>query len=118
MDPLFDFYFKKPDGQLASFKDVEANWAYYKKQVTSKYPSQYNYADVRYTNWDKYGFAGNLVYTTLKMILGNEKAHSICIRAYLLRNYHLLFWVSFLLWLLCSGWMAWLKVRGAGYNDD
>jgi len=111
LDPLFDFYFKKPDGQYANFKEVSANWDYYKSQVPHNYPPKYNYEDVRYTNWNKYGFIGENIYKSLKMILGNEKANSICIRSYLLRNYNLLFWVSLLLWMICSWHIAWLIVR-------
>ena len=112
LDPLFNIYFKKPDGHFASFKEVEANWDYYKKEAPSNYPPEYNYADVRYTNWEKYGFAGQAVYRTLTMILGKEKTDGICLRSYLLRNYYLLFWASLLLWIICTGWMVWLKVRG------
>jgi hypothetical protein len=111
MDPLFNIYFKKPNGQFASFKDVKNNWAYYKNQTPANYHSEYNYADVRYTNWDKIKYIGPVMEKLLVLILGKERADVICLRSYLLRNYYLLFWASLLLWIVCTGWIAWLKIR-------
>src|SRR4030095_13368789 len=53
LDPSFSLFFKKPDGNLACFKDVQQNWGYYKQQLPEDYIHEYAYADVRYTNWEK-----------------------------------------------------------------
>lgn len=102
LDPLFRVYFNTPDGKLASFNDVHNNWEYYKKQVPKEYPLQYNYADVRYTNWDKIPVVGNISYKVFSLILGKEKADQISIRSYLLRNYHLLYIITLILFILTA----------------
>jgi len=94
LDPLYKVYFIKPDGKLASFNDVHTNWEYYKKQLPANYPMLYSYEDVRYTNWDKIPVIGNISYKTFSLILGKEKADQISIRSYLLRNYHLLYLIT------------------------
>ncbi len=53
LDPLFNISFKKQDGKMASFSDIQRNWQYYQTQLPVGYNSNYNYAGVRYTNWDK-----------------------------------------------------------------
>jgi len=112
LDPLFDVYFKKSDGHFASFKEVHFNWDYYKKQLPANYPPEYNYKDVRYTNWDKYPVIGPFINKTVILFLGKAKADNICIRAYLLRNYYLLFWGSLFLLILTvvqTGFVLWKK---------
>ena len=119
MDPLFDVYFKKPDGHFASFKEVHFNWNYFKKQLPANYPPEYNYKDVRYTNWDKYPLIGPLINKALILFMGKAKADSICIRAYLLRNYYLLFWGTVFLLILTvvqTGIVFW-KRRGSGVEN-
>ncbi len=114
LDPLLNVYFKKSDGHFASFKEVHSNWDYYKQQLPKNYPADYNYKDVRYTNWDKYPIIGPLINKTLILFLGKAKADSICIRAYLLRNYYLLFWGAVFLLVLTvlqTGIVLWKKKR-------
>ncbi len=102
LDPLFRVFFTKPDGKLASFNDVHSNWEYYKQQVPKDYPMQYNYEDVRYTNWDKIPVVGNISKRILNLTLGKEKANEISIRSYLLRNYHLLFVITLILFIITA----------------
>lgn len=64
LDPLFEQYFVRPDGKLASFSDVSSDWNYYADQIpsfrrTSQRSSEmyydtelYDYKLVRYTNWE------------------------------------------------------------------
>ena len=53
LDGLYDLYFKKMNGELASFKDVQDNWNYFRDQVPANYNHQYRFEGVRYTNWSK-----------------------------------------------------------------
>ncbi|MBN8835719.1 MAG: hypothetical protein J0I09_00520 [Sphingobacteriia bacterium] len=96
LDALFKVYFKKPNGHLASFKEVSANWDYYKLQVPPDYPLVYSYADARYTNWGKVPVLGMFVKKSITLFKGKQYAEDFSLRSYLLRNYHFLVWVSLL----------------------
>lgn len=91
LDPLYNFYLKDATGKFASFNDVHKNFNYYIKQFPPNYPLAYNYAGVRYTNWSKIKFIGPATKSILDFFMGKQKADEICIRTYLLRNYHILF---------------------------
>ncbi len=53
LDPSYDLVFRKPDGNFASFSDVNSNWNWYKNQPPKDYNTDYKYEEVRYTNWNK-----------------------------------------------------------------
>ncbi|MEN9599193.1 MAG: hypothetical protein RL596_1504 [Bacteroidota bacterium] len=91
LDPLLNQYFKKPDGTLASFKEVQQNWNFYAKQISSKYVNDYKYEGVRYTNWGKIPLLGNAIKSIISIFIGEEKTNEIAIRSYLLRKYHFFF---------------------------
>ena len=91
LDAMYDLYFVRPDGRLASFSDVKANWDYYKQQVPGDYDPDFRYSDVRYTNWEKIPVVLPLSKWTLDLVLGKEKADSISLRPYFLRIYHVAF---------------------------
>ncbi len=94
LDPLLEQYFKKPDGSLASFKDVQQNWNYYQLQTHQNYVPSYKYEDVRYTNWEKVKVIGPAAKKVFTLFLGKEKTYEIAIRSYILRKYNLLFLLS------------------------
>ena len=94
LDPLVNQYFKKPDGSLASFKDVQQNWSCYKKQTQPNYIQSYNYSGVRYTNWNKIPYIGATVRSIIKIFIGEEKTNEIALRSYLLRKYHFFFLIT------------------------
>lgn len=102
LDPTLQQYFKKPNGVLASFSDVQQNWAYYKTQTRSNYTTTYRYEKVRYTNWDKYPTMGKLVKTTIAIFAGNKAAEEFSARSYLLRKYNLLFLGTVFLFLFSA----------------
>lgn len=91
LDPMMRMYFKKPDSTLASFKDVQQNWDYYKNQTRPKYIASYKYEGVRYTNWDKYPFIGNITKKIIALFKGTQAAEEFSIRSFLLRKYYLFF---------------------------
>ncbi len=105
LDPLLEQYFKKPDGSLASFKDVQHNWAYYKLQTNTGYTSAYSYDSVRYTNWSKIPVLGNFTYTVLKIVFGKTQTDEMAIRSYFLRKYQFLYLISLSAFIISCGWL-------------
>ncbi|MBX3256519.1 MAG: hypothetical protein KF862_20450 [Chitinophagaceae bacterium] len=86
VDPLYNVYFIKPDGSLASFKDVQSNWEYYKQQLPAGYDMSYSYEDVRYTNWDKIPVLMPALKKTLDLVIGKQRADEVSIRFLMLRK--------------------------------
>lgn len=107
LDPLYNFYLKDSVGNFASFKDVQNNFEYYKKQFPPDYPLNYNYSGVHYTNWKKIKFIGPITKSILDFFIGKEKADGICIRSYILRNYNILFLVTRVLFITLSLFTVW-----------
>ena len=99
LDPIFKCFFKKPDGTLASFKDVHENWNYYKLQVPAGYDLNYDYDDARYTNWGKLKLIGPIIRKAIALFYGNEKANEFSLRSYVLRNYHTLYLIALILYI-------------------
>jgi hypothetical protein len=91
LDASYDLYFKKADGQLASFKDVQRNWSYYHTQVPSDYNHHYTYEGVRYTNWEKIPVVMPALKGILMLVVGKEATNGFSLRTILLRKFHLLF---------------------------
>ena len=94
LDPLLEQYFKKPDGTLASFRDVQQNWTYYQQQTHQNYVPSYRYEDVQYTNWEKIKVVGPIVKKIFILLFGKETTNEIAIRSYILRKYQLLYLFS------------------------
>jgi len=118
MDPLFNQVFYKPDSSLASFNDVQNNFAYYSKQLHPEYPKKYQFQDVRYTNWDKIPVLSPLVKKTLNIVFGEQRANQFCIRKYLIKFYLLWYYVFLSLFACCAGmgiiiqwWISKTKVK-------
>lgn len=91
IDPLFLLTFTGKDGNWAGFEEIKNNWASYQKQVPAAYNMAYTYADVRYTNWEKIPVAGKLIYQSVALFFGRERAKSISLRTFLLNKYALWF---------------------------
>lgn len=91
LDGLYGLCFKKADGQLASFKDVQHNWSYYCTQVPSNYNHKYKYEGVRYTNWNKIPLVMPAIKGILMLAIGKEAVNELSLRTALLRKFHLLF---------------------------
>ncbi|HWB90754.1 MAG TPA: hypothetical protein VG605_02840 [Puia sp.] len=80
LDPTYNLYFTKPNGQLACFNDIRQDWAYYSKQVPTGYNPKYQYEDVRYTNWSKIPFLSPVLKSALVMAYGREYVDGISLR--------------------------------------
>jgi hypothetical protein len=74
VDPLYNLYFTNPNGTLASFKDINSNWGFFKNQLPEGYDFNYNYAGIRYTNWNKIPILFPLIKKSLDLIMGKESA--------------------------------------------
>jgi hypothetical protein len=100
MDPLYDVYFIKPDGKsLASYADVQKNWAFYSKQLPPNYNHDYRYEDVRYCNWNKIPLLMPAIKKVLDLTMGKQKADEISFRANFLKKYDLFFFIVLFLYI-------------------
>jgi hypothetical protein len=99
LDPLFDVYFFRAGGGLASFADVKNDWNYYKKQLPPGYDMKYRYEDVRYSNWTKIPILFPAAKKILDLVIGKEKADTFSIRTYFLRMYDFYFWMTLLIFI-------------------
>jgi hypothetical protein len=100
LDGSYDLCFKKRDGSLASFEDVQTNWDYYRSQVPANYDSHYRYEGVRYTNWNKIPVVMPLIKNILYLIMGKEKAEGFSLRILFLRKFLVLFLITAFVYLL------------------
>ncbi len=100
LDPLYDLYFIKPGGDgLASYSDVQHDWAYYSTQLPSNYNRAFKYEDVRYSNWQKIPIVLPAIKKILDLVLGKEKSDTISIRTFFLNTYDLIYYVLLLLYV-------------------
>ena len=95
LDPLFNQSFRRPDGQLASFAEVSADWEHYQEQIPTwrreLTPTDeqfydtavFNYAGARYTHWEKIPVLLPAVRAVLRLWLGEERVQHLSIRSYL-----------------------------------
>lgn len=97
LDPSYNLYFVRPDGQLAGFADIHNNWDYYKNQVPADYNPGYRYADVRYTNWSKIPVLMPALKKVLTLILGPQRTENISLRVFFLHIYAIYFYTTLLL---------------------
>ncbi len=99
-DAMYDLHFRTPDGQLAGFQAVSADWPYFQTQVAADYPVRwYNYHAVRYTNWDKIPYVMPAAKAALRWLGMGERVDTMSLRVYVLEkfrlNYFAMVFVSF-----------------------
>ncbi len=102
LDPSYNLYFQSANNQLASFKQVSANWAFYKQQVPANYDQTYNYAAVRYSNWNKIPVALPALKSFLSLFMSKEEIDTISLRSLVLQKFSLLFKVTLALYVLIT----------------
>lgn len=91
LDALYNLSFTRPDGKMAGFKDVQADWNYYKSQVPSSYNMDYRYEDVRYTNWNKIPVVLPAAKKLLSFVIGKDATDTLSIRSFVLKKYQVAF---------------------------
>ena len=96
LDPSFNLFFKRADGSLANFSDVQQNWDFYKQQLPEDYIHDYKYADVRYTNWEKIPVVMPALKGLFKLTIGEQATNDLCLRIYFLRKFRLLSYFTLL----------------------
>jgi len=107
LDPYYDLYFRGPAGNnLASFRDVQANWAFYSAHTPSGYDPSYRYEDVRYTNWQKIPVLMPAFRQLLIFSRGRAFADTFCLRAWVLNVNECIFYILFTISLLIL--LAWV----------
>ncbi len=102
MDPLFNQFFYRPDSSMASFEEVKNNFSYYSKQFHKGYPKEYQYQDVRYTNWEKIPLLSPAIKKALNFVYGETRANRLCVRKYLIKFYLIWLYVFLSAFLICS----------------
>ena len=100
LDASFNTFFRKQNGQLASFADVHSDWNNYSKQLPANYDMSYRYEGVRYTNWDKIPLVMPLIKNVMYWTMGKEKTDSYSLRCLGLKKYNLLFNITLGAYLL------------------
>lgn len=102
LDPSYNLYFQTENNHLASFKQVSSNWDYYKQQVPVNYDAKYNYADVRYTNWDKIPVVLPAIKNVLSIFKSKEEIETMSLRSLVLQKFSLLFKVTLAFYVLVT----------------
>lgn len=100
LDPIYDLYFVKSDGRLASFKEVSDNWSKYKETVPVDYNQDYSYSSVQYTNWNKIPVVMPAIKQVLNWTSGETYANEISLRSLFLSKFNILFKVTLFLYIL------------------
>jgi len=100
--PLYDLTFRRPDGGLADYRDVQQNLGYYRAQLPAEWSPRYDFADVRYTNWEKIPVIMPALRTVLSWFLSPEELRTFCLRAYMT---NIFFFYSF---VLCTAYALYL----------
>jgi hypothetical protein len=98
-------YFRKPDGSLASFKDVQHDWNYYQQQLPADYIHEYSYADVRYTNWTKIPVLSPAVKKIFDATLGKQQTNDLSLRVFFIRKFRILYYFALAFYLY-----SWYKI--------
>jgi hypothetical protein len=85
-DATYNQTFRKENGSLASFEEIGRNWDYFKMQTPDGYYSEYDYEDLRYTNWQKIPVIMPMVRSVIKLVIG-ERVETLSIRSWVLNTY-------------------------------
>jgi hypothetical protein len=105
LDGSYDLYFKKANGDLASFNDVQNNWNYYRTQVPANYDLRYKYEGVRYTNWNRIPVVMPAIKSIMELAIGQEAVRYFSLRTSFLRKFHVLFEVTLFICLAIFGFV-------------
>lgn len=111
-DATFQQMFRNPQGKFVGARDIVGNWSAYKDQAAPGYPTdEFDYEEVRYTNWDKVPVVLPAVKGILNLILGTEQADQISVRTYVLNRYQFYLWTLLSLGAIVNGFRFWRFCR-------
>jgi hypothetical protein len=102
MDAAYDTAFENPDGTLATFGEIGADFPTFRKQLPPNYDDRFAYAGVRYTNWDKVP----VLMPALKAVLGlfmGQHVDEVCLRSYVLDPYAMYLKMVLGAWAVTAG---------------
>src|SRR6185437_8367123 len=97
LDPSYNVFYVRQDGQLASIADIRGNWSYYRNQTPPDYDQAYRYEDVRYTNWSKIPVLMPAIKKVLTWIIGSERTNHLSLRVLFLHVYDIYFYITLIL---------------------
>jgi hypothetical protein len=100
VDPLFGVLLTDSLGYPLSYKEAEQRWDEIKNNFPLSYQATYRYQGIRYTNWDKYGWASRLAKSILTPIIGKDNIDSFSLRPLLLSTYKVYFVLCLFLFFL------------------
>jgi hypothetical protein len=103
LDPLFGAAFRNENSQLATFKEISANWPLFRQQVPPGYPEEFAFEGVRYTNWEKIPILMPFVRRVLVAALGEEVTSDISLRPYFMTPNRLYFYLCLAGLVLVNG---------------
>jgi hypothetical protein len=115
VDPLYGVMVTDSSGNPVSYVEAEQQWEDVKHRFPLAYQEAYHYKGIRYTNWDKYGWASRLVKSILTPIIGKEKIDYFSMRPMLLSTYnvYLLFFIALFLVYHCLNFYSFSKKQKA-----
>lgn len=86
-DPTYNLIFKNSNNQMTEFNEIKNNFEYFRSQVPSNYNLEYDYDDMRYTNWEKIPIITVSAAKIISFLKPNTKYHDISLKIYLLNIY-------------------------------
>jgi hypothetical protein len=87
IDPLYGVMVTDSTGYPVSYSEAEARWETIKNIFPLRYQEEYHYRGIRYTNWDKYGFASKSVKKLGDLFVGKDTMDTLSFRPLLLSTY-------------------------------
>jgi hypothetical protein len=102
LDPSYNLHFDKSEGEFASFNDVKNNWNLYRQQLPVDYDLSYNYAGVRYTNWEKVPVVMPMVKKVFSLFKGKEATEELSLRAYFIKKFNVLLKFTLVLYVVIT----------------
>jgi hypothetical protein len=115
VDPLFGVMLTDSSGNPVSYVEAERQWEDVKHRFPLAYQEAYRYQGIRYTNWDKYGWASRLAKSILTPIIGKDNIDHFSMRPLLLSTYkvYLLFFIALFLVYHSLNFYTFLKKQKA-----
>ena len=106
VDPLFLYIPIDQKNVMAAASEVAAEWSTYSPSMPEELRNWFQFTDVRYTNWSKWGWFSNSIRSILEISIGKKNTSEICMRMFFLSSYPLIFSI----WLISFGFFYGVSV--------